>query len=105
MFPMEQLKRWFGELLDRLDALADAADGEAAEALEEMNAEFEDALFMLSEIDPRGEDAAEELGGALEEFDALCADYRRRAGRVPGIGECAERLAALIGMAKSGTDM
>ena len=64
--------------------------------MEELNAEFEDALFMLSQIDPKSDDAAEEFMDALDEFDALRADY----ARFPGAREAAERLGMLIEIAR-----
>ena len=91
MLDVSTLVPRFGELLSALDAL------ECDEDLEELNAEFEDALFMLSEIDPKSEDAAEELADALEEFDALREDYARR----DDAKDIAERLGMLIQMARN----
>ena len=53
------------EALDQLDRLA---EGRGDEALDELNAEFEDALFMMEQAD--GDDP-EEIADALEELEAL----------------------------------
>ena len=93
MLAIREFERRFRDVLDALDAVAEAADDED---LEEMNAEYEDALFMLHEIDPKAEDAAEEFADALEEFEALRDDYARR----DDAAEIAGRLGMLIRMAR-----
>ncbi len=90
MLPIAEFEARFREILTALDDLADGED------MEELNAEFEDALFMLSQIDPRSDDAPEELADAMDEFDALRADY----ARFPAAREAAERLGRLIEMAR-----
>ena len=82
----------FEAVLAELDALAGACG--SPEALEDLNAEFEDALMMLSEIDPRGEDWREELSEALDGMKALAGDYRTMAGDIPGVMALAERIEA-----------
>ena len=94
MLPIAEFEKRFREILEQLDEAAEVADDED---LEELNAEFEDALFMLSEIDPKGEDAAEEVADALDEFDALARDYARR----PDTKDIADRLGMLIQMARN----
>lgn len=64
--------------------------------MEELNAEFEDALFMLSQIDPGADTAPEEFTDALDEFDALRADY----ARLPAAKDVAERMGMLIEFAR-----
>ena len=94
MLPIAEFEKRFRALLEELDGVAeDTGD----EDLEDMNAEFEDALFMLSEIDPKSEDAAEELADALEEFETLRDDYARR----HDTRDIAERLGMLIQMARN----
>ena len=90
MLPISEFEARFRDILAALDDLADGED------MEELNAEFEDALFMLSQIDPKSDDAAEEFMDALDEFDALRADY----ARFPGAREAAERLGMLIEIAR-----
>ena len=80
----------FGELLSELDALAEDRGGDACEDLEDLNAEFEDALLLLDEWKP-GDDA-DELADALDDLRALAGDYRALSGRVPGLADLAERL-------------
>ena len=93
MYPLNEFVGRFHELLDALDALAEAS---GREDLEELNAEFEDALFMLSQIDLKAGDWREELLDALEELEALRGDYARQ----PGAEPLAERMGRLIGMAR-----
>jgi len=93
MLPIAEFEKRFRALLEELDGVAeDVGD----EDLEDMNAEFEDALFMLSEIDPKSGDASEEIADALEEFEALKDDYARR----PDTKAIADRLGMLIEMAR-----
>ena len=94
MLPIAEFEKRFRALLEELDGVAeDVGD----EDLEDMNAEFEDALFMLSEIDPKSDDAQEEIADALEEFEALRDDYARRADTK----DIAERLSMLIQMVRN----
>ena len=79
-------------VLSELDALAGACG--SPEALEDLNAEFEDALMLLSELDPREEGWREELSEALDGLRALAGDYRALAGDIPGVGALAERIEA-----------
>ena len=94
MLSEKTLEARLREILDEMDAAADDAADDDAESLEELNAEFEDALFMLREIKP--EEMAAELPEALEEFQALANDYRQLTARVPSIASAAERLTRLI---------
>ena len=85
-------------IVERLEAVLEAFDALAAdapEALEDLNAEFEDALMLLSEIDPREAGWQEELDDALEELRALAGDYRRTG--VPGVEALAEKLEMAAG--------
>ena len=58
----------------RFQGILDAFD--EFDALEEINAEFEDSLFFMESIDTESEEAAEEIGDLLDELEALCGDYR-----------------------------
>jgi len=75
-------------LLEEMDALAGACG--SPEALEDLNAEFEDALMLLSEIDPREDGWEEELSDALEALRALAGDYRRTG--IAGVEALADKL-------------
>ena len=90
MLPIAEYEARFREILAALDDIADGVD------MEELNAELEDALFMLSQIDPKADDAAEEFMDALDEFDALRADYTR----IPAATDAAERMGMLIEFAR-----
>jgi len=60
----------FQSILDALDAY------DTDETLEELNAQFEDILFLMESIDDADADADEELEGALEEIEDLLDQYR-----------------------------
>ena len=90
MLPIAEFEARFSKILAALDDIADGED------MEELNAEFEDALFMLSQIDPKPDDAPEEFMDALDELDALRADY----ARIPSAREVAERMGMLIEFAR-----
>ena len=87
-------------VLDELDELAEA--GACGGELEELNAELEDALMLLAEARPEDEDWREELEDALEELDALAADYRALSGGVGEIGALALKLEQAVRMAAEG---
>lgn len=92
MFPIRQFVDRFGEILAELDALAEECDAGSAEELEDLNAELEDSLLLLSELRPESDDWREELSGTLEELQALAGDYRDLADEIPGVADLAERL-------------
>lgn len=62
--------RRFQDILDAMDEF------DEIEAIEEINAEFEDAIFLMENIDEGEADAAEEIEGALEEMDDILDEYR-----------------------------
>ena len=107
MFPIRQFAERFGEILSELDELANAAaGGEAAEDLEDLNAELEDAILLLSELRPEGEDWREELTGTLEDLRALAGDYCALAGDIPDVAPLAQRLemAAELALGSAGNE-
>lgn len=70
----------------RFQAILDAFDAfEPDEELEEMNAEFEDTLFMLESIDEDDDSSGEEIADFLEDMEGLVEDYR-------GIAQAREEL-------------
>ncbi|MBP3410233.1 MAG: hypothetical protein J6J78_03355 [Clostridia bacterium] len=85
----------FQAILEELDQF------EMDEELEEMNAEFEDALFMMETIDEDGEDAAEEIADAMEDMDDLLARYRALCGEHPELGQKVLELEMAVQMAKN----
>lgn len=87
MYPEKEFMKRFETILSELDALSGESEDEA---LDDLNAELEDALFMLSQIRPGDEDAAEELSDTLEEILALAGDYQKL--DIGGVGEVAARL-------------
>ena len=93
MSAMQEIRKRFQAILEALDSLAEQSSDDA---LEDMNAELEDALFMLSEIDTGSEDWREELRDMLETLDALRVDYARR----PDTSAIAGQMEGLICMAE-----
>ena len=87
MFSISTISKRLGEILGIMDTLANAAGGDGAEDLEELNAEFEDALMLLEALDPRDEGYNEDLDGAMEALGALAGDYRTLAARLPELME------------------
>ena len=97
MFPIQSFLDRFGGLLTQLDALAEDCDAEAAEDLEDLNAEFEDALMLLNEC--RADGDPEELTDALEDMKALAGDYRGLTGDIPELAALADQLEMAADMA------
>lgn len=60
----------FQEILDALDEMCESDE------MDELNAQFEDILFLMENIDADDEDAAEDFEGALEELEDLLEEYR-----------------------------
>lgn len=100
MFPIEEFQKRFFAVLDSLDALFALQTGELQERMDEMNAELEDALMMLDEIDMRDEDAKEQLDGTLEEIEDLADEYLALAPRVKDLEALAGRLKMIAKMAR-----
>ena len=75
-------------VLAELDALSEECG--SPEALEDLNAELEDALMMLSDINPGEEGWQEELSDTLEDLRALAGDYRRTG--IAGVNALAAKL-------------
>lgn len=87
--------------LQRFQAILDTMDEfEADEELEELNAQFEDALFLIESIDETDEDAAEELADAFDDLDDIAADYLDYAEENPEILEKANELKMALEMAR-----
>lgn len=96
MFPIKEFEKRFREILASLDEFR----GEDEE-IEEMNAEFEDALFVIECIDTNEEDWEEEFTDAMEEFKDLLDGYRDMAEEIPGLADVAGRLDMAIRMAEA----
>lgn len=73
------------DILDELD------DVELNDELEELNANLEDVLFMMSEADPDDDEFADEMGDAADELSDLAAEYRK----IPGTAALADELYAI----------
>ena len=97
MYPVKQFEKRFREILEALDEIRNEADD--AEAIDELNAQFEDALFVIECIEPEDEDWREAFTDALDEFGDLCGEYRNLA--LPGLAAAADRLDSLIRMARA----
>lgn len=83
----------FQEILDALDNMADSDE------MEELNAQFEDVLFLMESIDAEDEDAAEEMEGALEEMEDLLEQYRDL--ETPGLDQKITELEMAVRMAQN----
>ncbi len=91
MFPVKEFENRFRALLNALDALSDGS-----EAFEELNAEFEDALCILEEIDLRVNDWTEEFTDALDDFEDLAARYRA----IENASDQAQKIDNLVALAR-----
>lgn len=85
----------FQDILDAMDEF------EMDEALEELNAQFEDTLFWMENIDEEEEDAAEEIEDALEEISDLLNDYRKLAEERSELSQKVTELDMAAQMAKN----
>ena len=82
--------------LERFQSILDALDEfEMDEELEELNAQLEDALFLME----WSEDDVEELQGAIEEIDGLLAEYRALSERRPELRQKVLELEMAAGLA------
>lgn len=98
MYPIKEFEKRFRGLLDEMDELrADADD----EDLEELAADFEDALFVVECIGANDEDWREQFIDALDEFSDIAEGSRRLAGEIPQMEGIAGRMDALIQMARA----
>ena len=103
MFLKKEFEKRFRDILDELDTIMEEneMDEEVLDQLAELNAESEDALFLLCETGEDEPDAAEALEDALEEFYALTDDYRKLSEAVPELEPLVQRLEMVIGMIKN----
>lgn len=101
MFPVKEFEKRFREILAQLDELRDLCDDDQTENIEEMNAEYEDALFVIECTGADDEDWEEEFTDALEEFKDLLREYQQLAEELPEAAEVANRLEMAIQMAEA----
>lgn len=101
MYPIKEFGNRFRELLDELDSVKDEASEEVIEELEELNADYEDALFVIDCIGEKDEDGDEQMSDALDEFSDLCDSYRELAEELPALKDAVQRLSALVQMARA----
>lgn len=86
--------------LERFQAILDELDEfEMDEELEEMNAQFEDTLFMMETIDEGEEDAAGEIQEAMDDMESLLAEYRELAEKRPVLRQKVLELEMAVQMA------
>lgn len=100
MFPIREFEKRFREILDDLDELREGAGGDALEALDEMNADYEDALFVIESIGSEDEDWREAFADALAEFRDLLNGYRELQDRMPELEDLTGRLQMAVTMAE-----
>lgn len=88
--------------LKRFQAILEAMDEfEMDDELEEINAQFEDALFMMETIDEDDEDAAEEIADAMEDMEDILAQYRELCEERPELSQKVVELEMAVQMAKN----
>lgn len=98
MYPIKEFEKRFRGLLDEMDELrADADD----EDLDELAADFEDALFVVECIGADDEDWREQFTDGLDEFSDIAEGSRRLAREIPQMEGIAGRMDALIQMARA----
>ena len=98
MYPIKEFEKRFRGLLDEMDELRSDADDED---LEELAADFEDALFVVECIGANDEDWREQFTDALDEFSDIAEGSRRLAREIPQMEGIAGRTEALIQMARA----
>lgn len=103
MFPIKEFGKRFNEVLEAMDGIFSECDpgDEILDTFEDLNAETEDALMMLDEINPRDEDWEEEAGDALDALESLCGDYSELAKNIPEIAAEVQRMKMTIDMARA----
>ena len=87
--------RRFQDILDAMDEF------DEIEELEEINAEMEDTIFLMENIDEDDEDARDEIEGALEEIEDILDEYRDMKEECPAIGQKVIELEMTLQMAKN----
>lgn len=87
----------FEDILEALDGLE--TDEAMDEEMEELNAQLEDAIFLLDSVDVDDEDAAEEMEGALSEIIGVAEDYATCAAADTKLGQLALELKMAAQMA------
>ena len=99
MFPIKVFSARFQEILEAMDTLC--ADAGSPEALEDLNAEFEDMLLALGDIRAdAGDDWRDDLRDAADDLDAIADDYEALAGRegMPDVSEPLGRLRLAVSL-------
>lgn len=82
----------YDKFISRLDDILDALDEVGlTEELEELNANLEDVLFLMSEADPDDGEFADEMGDAAAELADLAGEYRE----IPETAALADELSAI----------
>ena len=88
--------------LKRFQGILEAMDEfEMDDELEEINAQFEDVLFMMETIDEEDEDAAGEIADAMEDMDDLLDQYRGLLNERPELNQKVVELEMAVQMAKN----
>lgn len=83
----------FQDILNGLDEF------DMDDALEELNAQFEDALFLLESAGEEGGDLVEDARGAVEEISGLLAEYRALSDARPELRQKVLELEMAVQMA------
>ena len=98
MYPIKEFEKRFHDLLDEIDDLRIEVE---SGKLDELAADFEDALFVIECIGANDEDWREQFTDALDEFSDIAEGSRRLAREIPQMEGIAGRMDALIQMARA----
>ena len=98
MYPIKEFEKRFHDLLDEIDDLRIEVE---SGKLDELAADFEDALFVIECIGANDEDWREQFTDALDEFSDIAEGSRRLAGEIPQMEGITGRMEALIQMARA----
>ena len=82
------------------DILNDFDEFDMTDELEEINAQLEDALFLMESISEDDEDAQEELEGAIEEIEDILEEYRGLSEEQPELAQKVLELEMAVKMAR-----
>ena len=82
----------YDKFISRLEDILDELDEVGlTEELEELNANLEDVLFLMSKADPDDGEFADEMGDAAAELADLAGEYRE----IPETAALADELSAI----------
>ena len=100
MFPIREFEKRFREILSEVDAVREEASEEFAESLDELNADFEDALFVMECTGDSEDDWMEAIEDVLAELRDLSKAYEALIPVLPAVALPQKRLEMAICLAE-----